>query len=428
MNDAGRARCDELQKREFTQMELHDRLTRMKNMAILCHCSAEIDQGTLLYFSVNNMFLGSGDYLLLLFSETSENSREQDSGMDIYSRVYTYAIIEEEVARSLSGHYTFYSSELDGRLVVLILFHYGLLPAHREGLLYMIGRHCKDIARTCLEKYDMNVMAYVGEIMNEVAVISSAYHKMLSVATLHRYLRRTFSTPVFSMIRPDAGAPSPYELPVREAAGAIANAIVEQGDYHGALTRTLDAMTENPIQSTDELKARFGELFETLCVQLRIRGVRLNVERLRMEQMKLLMDESEWVRPVAWFHQMVDQVASSCRAGRQSRLKQHLEQAQRYIAKHFTDPTLSAREVAEAVGISEVGLSVTFRQQLQTTPARYIRDRRLEQAMGLLNSSECSIQEICGACGFGSLETFHRVFKAEFGITPGQLKRMNRQE
>ena len=33
-----------------------------------------------------------------------------------------------------------------------------------------------------------------------------------------------------------------------------------------------------------------------------------------------------------------------------------------------------------------------------------------------------SVKDTCEACGFSSTETFHRVFKARYGVTPGHLR------
>ena len=69
-------------------------------------------------------------------------------------------------------------------------------------------------------------------------------------------------------------------------------------------------------------------------------------------------------------------------------------------------------------------VKLVFRQQMQTSPTRHIRSRRLEEAARLLTESDRSVSEICTQCGFGSLETFHRVFRQEYGITPGKFRKL----
>lgn len=425
MNEAGQYRCNELQQRSETAAELQRRLIHMQLMSILCHCSAEIDQSTLLYFSVHDMFLGDGDYILLLFADLSGPTTDQATGMDPFSRVYTYSLIQEEVQAALTGHVSFYSSELDGRLVVLIIYHYGLLPAHRAGLIEQIGVHCAEISASCKEKYDLNVIAYISDVMDQIPMVASTYHKMLSIVTLHRYIGKQFSAPVFRLFRPEIGGPSPFSFPMDEHARSIAVAIIVQSNYHELLDKVLNEFANMPLQSIDELKGRFGDLFEAICAELKTRGVRLNIEKLRQEHMSLIMDETDWAKPVQWLHEFTDQIAATSRSDKQTLLKQTLHHAQEYIADQLFDPGLSAKNVAEAVGIGVPALSVMFRQQLKTTPSKYIRDLRLKHAAELLRTTKRSIQDICASCGFGSLETFHRVFRAEFGITPGTLRRLS---
>lgn len=101
--------------------------------------------------------------------------------------------------------------------------------------------------------------------------------------------------------------------------------------------------------------------------------------------------------------------------------RRELETALQYIADSLGDPDLTIERCAAAAGCSTSSLTKTFRRQLNTSVAKYIRDRRLEKALHLMKQG-MSVKDTCDACGFGSTETFHRVFKARYGVTPGQLR------
>jgi AraC-like DNA-binding protein len=291
-------------------------------------------------------------------------------------------------------------------------------------LLQQLKHHCAEISASCKDKYDMDVIVYMSDVMNQISSISSTYHKMLSVSTLHQYTHKRFSNPLFQMYRPAPGDPSPFQVPIRDRAHEIANAVIEQQNYHQLLEETLNAIADTPLQSVDELKGRFGDLFESVCEELHVRGVRLNINQLRQEEMPVIMDDTDWANPVAWFHSLLESIAENCHTDTQRYLKKTLNMAEDYILQHLNLPTLSVCDVSEAIQISPTRLSVLFREHLKTTPAKYIRDQRLQHAADLLKTTDQSIQEICDTCGFGSLETFHRTFKAEFGITPGKLHRL----
>ena len=428
MNQNGLNRCEELQTHTNSASELKDELTRTRMMSILCHCSAEIDQGTLLYFSVHNMYLGSGDFILLLFSEISEPSELQTSGMDIYSRMSVYHLIDEEARAVLGDHMSFYSAELDGRLVILIQFPYGLLPAHRDGLLEQIGLSCCQITENCRQKYDINVVTYISNVMDHISTIASTYHKMLSVVTLHRYIHRHLDPPYYRLLLPEDNAPNPIQFSIQENAKAVAQAIVEHNSYRELLTDVLNHLASQPFMSIEDLKQNFGDLFEGICEELQKRGIRLNVSKIRQEEMNRIMEDTDWQIPVNWLLNLADSIAKSCETDSQTVSKHYMENVQEYIQSNLTDPNLSVKNISEALNISSTALSAMFSQQLKTTPAKYIRKLRLDKAGELLKTTSLSIQEICDACGFGSLETFHRVFKEEYGITPGKLRRLSKLE
>ncbi len=426
MNDAGKRRCEELDHAKLSLAEVTRRYVRMKNMSILCHCSAELDHSTLLYYSVNDMFLGGGDYVLLLFSEVSEHSADQNAGMEIYSRVHVYNLIEEQVELALRGHYTYYSSELDGRLVVLVLFHYGLAPNLYSVLSTALDNHAMEIAEGCKRLYDINVVTYIGEPIHQVTNIAQCYQNLLNVAILHRYIQKKFTVPIFHQLHPAPNSGSPFRFSIPDAAQQLSNAIVEQKDYHKLLDEILFDFANAPLQSTDELKSRLGMLFEAASTELRTRGVRLNADRLRLEQMNLIMSSLHWAELVQWFHHFADIAAEQATSNQETVVIRSLHNAEQYIAEHISSPALTVKEVADALHTSSSSLIQLFQRQLQTTPSKYIRNLRLKQALNLLQTTDLSVQAISDCCGFGSLETFHRVFKAEFGMPPGKLKQLNK--
>lgn len=345
--------------------------------------------------------------------------------MDIYGRMFQYALIREEAAAALQGHFTFFSSELDGRLVFLVVFHYGLMPAHREVLLEQLSRHCRSISETCREKYDMDVMVYMSGVFDRPEDISSRYHKLLNTATLHRYINRKHDDPVYSLLAPDPGDQSPLRLDIVPIGRRIANAIAKNEDHRATITEVLQELENAPFQSVDELKARFGALTEVLCRELQLRGFRLDMGKLQRDIQAIIMDGNEWAEPVAWLFRFAETVSEKRRLTEQAYSHRYFEQAEKLIRENLADPSLSERSIAESLGISVSYLTFLFRRQSQKTPTSFIRELRLMQASELLRTSDMTIREISAACGFGSAETFHRTFKNEFGMPPGKLRELS---
>lgn len=95
-----------------------------------------------------------------------------------------------------------------------------------------------------------------------------------------------------------------------------------------------------------------------------------------------------------------------------------LRQAMDYVEQHLAEPALGTRVLARAYGISERHLHRLF-QSLQTTPAAWIRQQRLDRCRGdLRRSPHTSITEIAYRWGFRDAGTFSKIFRKAFGVTP----------
>ncbi len=54
----------------------------------------------------------------------------------------------------------------------------------------------------------------------------------------------------------------------------------------------------------------------------------------------------------------------------------------------------------------------------------YVNTRRLEKAGGELAESDRGIAEVALRCGFASLPNFYRRFRALYGVTPAEFRRV----
>ena len=86
-----------------------------------------------------------------------------------------------------------------------------------------------------------------------------------------------------------------------------------------------------------------------------------------------------------------------------------MTQCLRYIDIHFTED-LSLEETARKFGLSRSGFGVLFPQHTGTTFKRYLAKRRIEYAVTLLRSTNLTVQQIAGMCGYRDLSTFYRNF------------------
>jgi AraC-like DNA-binding protein len=69
--------------------------------------------------------------------------------------------------------------------------------------------------------------------------------------------------------------------------------------------------------------------------------------------------------------------------------------------------------------MSSTQLLRKMRSLLDTTPQKYLRSYRLQQAKLLLETTDQNILAIALATGFSDQANFTRVFTKEFGMPPG---------
>jgi CheY-like chemotaxis protein len=99
-----------------------------------------------------------------------------------------------------------------------------------------------------------------------------------------------------------------------------------------------------------------------------------------------------------------------------------VRKAMAFIHEHFAD-SISRRNIAHYVSISEDHLTFCFRQELGTTPIEYLQRYRVNQAKRLLKDSERTITEIALDVGFSDSGYFSRIFRRTTGMSPEAFRR-----
>ena len=99
-----------------------------------------------------------------------------------------------------------------------------------------------------------------------------------------------------------------------------------------------------------------------------------------------------------------------------------LQEAKAYLDKHFTDPDLKMKKVAQKFNISPSHFSTIFRQEIGITFRDYIGELRINRAKELLRMTNMKCSEIGYQCGFNDSHYFSFVFKKKTGLTPRQFR------
>ena len=104
----------------------------------------------------------------------------------------------------------------------------------------------------------------------------------------------------------------------------------------------------------------------------------------------------------------------------------YLKQVQRgidYIEANL-DFDIRLAEVASAAGISQWHFQRIFKALTNETLKTYIRSRRMANALEKLLTTKIRIIDIALSAGFESQESFSRVFKQTFNMTPNEYRKL----
>lgn len=85
---------------------------------------------------------------------------------------------------------------------------------------------------------------------------------------------------------------------------------------------------------------------------------------------------------------------------------------------------LSSGDLARHVNLSPSRVRQILCQQLGMSPTQLIRATRLQNAERMVRTTFLTIKEIAVAVGLKDTSHFVRDFKAQYGVTPTQLRRM----
>jgi signal transduction histidine kinase/DNA-binding LacI/PurR family transcriptional regulator/DNA-binding response OmpR family regulator len=95
--------------------------------------------------------------------------------------------------------------------------------------------------------------------------------------------------------------------------------------------------------------------------------------------------------------------------------------AMAYIHLHYPEP-ISRQAIARHINISDDYLTFCFRQEMGTTPIKYLQRYRVNQSKILLKNSPKTITEIAMDVGFSDSGYFSRIFHRETGMSPDQFR------
>jgi AraC family transcriptional regulator, exoenzyme S synthesis regulatory protein ExsA len=95
-----------------------------------------------------------------------------------------------------------------------------------------------------------------------------------------------------------------------------------------------------------------------------------------------------------------------------------------FMEQHFKE-AMSLSQMAERTGRSLSSFKKDFYINFGQTPFKWLLNRRLEYAHYLIETTSCSLTEICDKCGIKNASYFSKVYKNKFNIAPRLSRQTN---
>ena len=91
--------------------------------------------------------------------------------------------------------------------------------------------------------------------------------------------------------------------------------------------------------------------------------------------------------------------------------------------KNYTDPNASRKSLASKLGTNEKYLHETIKKHLDLSFSEYITLLRLDYAREMMSkhARELQLEDIALQSGFGTRQTFHRLFRDRYGLSPSEF-------
>lgn len=107
---------------------------------------------------------------------------------------------------------------------------------------------------------------------------------------------------------------------------------------------------------------------------------------------------------------------------RKNKNRLNLDEIKRFVDQRYTE-NIKLEALARSFFVSKEYLSKVFKQEFGLNLTDYMTKLRMERARHLLLHENLSIKSVAELCGYEELGYFYRVFKKQFGVAPGEMRR-----
>lgn len=413
MNQKAKDTIREGQDTLLSALEYKQILTMNDSLSFLCHNSYEINTNMLRYLSVNGIVLTEGGrYCLLLLREHT------DPESSPIEQSHSHQLITKVINEILWGYTIYFVGHIDWKIVLLISLpiEEGENAYSDESVYHFLEDQVHRIIDKCQKEYDLQVSAYSSTLYSNIRYTQMHYERLSRKLNYHRFL--------------EEGKEALYSIPSRRHFPALSSvleadaqqivaAIIKDEDTSLLAHKVFEDFRAADLNSVEEMKVNFADFINKRLYQNFLsRGLPFQAEETR-DSLNECLDSSMTMKDVEnWFSQLLYQISRIYRRSIRFEGYQKITQSRIYIDNHFSEVELNVNALAQKFSLNQSVLSSGFKRLYQQTASDYILQCRMSMAENLLLTTEDTIAQICSKSGFGSVETFYRLFHRLHDCSP----------
>lgn len=313
----------------------------------------------------------------------------------------------------LHNRFRYRSVLLLDRIVVV-----GMMESAEEisRMIYFLDQICK----ICKRVLSVNTTAGIGQVCTHLAQLHFSYEGAVS-AFESRILLEPNQAIYIKDIEPNAG---------REF-------VLEDNN----IQRIIYAVK---LGSREELKSEVEELIQYM------KGVAMTLNQYQIALMEMVTEILKFIRAYGvevaqvfgegfdlyktaaqfdsldalgeWLENTLLKLRSFVRQERKDTAKLLIERAIQYIEQHYADSDLSVETLCSYLNVSSTYFSSLFKKETRMGFVAYLTNRRMEQAVYLLDTTDQKTYMISDQVGYTEPNYFSYVFKKHYGIAPSRYR------
>ncbi len=140
--------------------------------------------------------------------------------------------------------------------------------------------------------------------------------------------------------------------------------------------------------------------------------------------LKDLYEEGLYQQPLGqlqvWFKDSVIDIMAKIQENKSSKSLELVQEIKHYVDDHFSRSDFSIEDISKTLYVNYSHLCYTFKKETNRTINDYLIEKRLSNAIQLMDDGHTVIRNISEAVGFSDSGYFSKSFKKHMGLTPSQ--------